>query len=206
MVALLCLSGCDSTAQRQSKVVESCSPQFLPETGNVHRAVLGTDSGMHGVWNPKALANICGYETWAANFLDNSDIVQLIQAGSFVPLYVHSDGAPLIEVRIGTSEERPTLSDEEQRILEAKSDQYLFVSDGIANVSGIEYIQGFEDPGIMSIKLDAGHWKIEVALLDVEKAPAEARDEIPDLIVLATPADGSNSMYRQSVETFTWPE
>ena len=45
---------------------------------------------------------ICDYDSWEKELLDNSDLVRHIRGGRFVPIYVHTDGTPVIELRVGS--------------------------------------------------------------------------------------------------------
>ncbi len=64
-------------------------------------AALPTDSGMHALWDSTSFSHICDYDDWEKEILDNADIERHISNGAFVPIYVHSDGTPSIELRVG---------------------------------------------------------------------------------------------------------
>jgi hypothetical protein len=197
-----------SRTPRDSAANPTVTAKFCPETFEGEsttrlQAVLPTDSGMHAIWDPSAYADICGYETWEKQVLETKDNERHVRAGHFVPLYVHADGSPAIEIRVGRADAPSALADAESAWVTASSEEYLFVSKGTANVSGIEYIGGKRDPAIRSLALPTGRWRVKVHLLE---APESVRSQNglypPDLLVLANPETAAHGPYRQSEETF----
>lgn len=168
------------------------------------KAVLPTDSGMHGLWDPSAFGQVCTFKQWEKLFVENPAIERSIAAGSFVPIYVHSDGAPMFEVRVGSANAPSTISDKELPMVRQKSQSYLFVSHGLLSLSGIEYIHGFQDAhAISTIELPQGRWVAQVVELEApQDANGKPTSDVPDLLILLNPEGQTPAAYRRSVETF----
>jgi len=183
----------------------ACSQDCLKlriEDGNTLRAVLPTDSGMHALWDPEAFRSVCSFETWEQALLKKDGIRRHIQAGAFVPIYVHSDGSPLIEVRVGTAT-GPAAYDQASAKILRRSGAYLFKSEGALAVSGIEYIGGEPKESARALKLPPGRWS--VVILEVEAiagTPKDIAKTIPDFVALVNPEPVSTPTYRQTEETF----
>jgi len=98
-------------------------PGYAVSAGPVLRAAYATDSGMHGLWSRTAYAGIGAGDTgsWAEHFIDVANRDAHIAKGDFVPIYVHSDGAPVIELRSGRAGAPATLSGEERGRVAARS-------------------------------------------------------------------------------------
>ena len=168
------------------------------------RATLPTDAGMHGVWDPHAFKQVCSPDAWEERFLENQTIEALIRLGNFVPIYVHSDGTPLISVRIARNGTPAVLADAEAPHVQNRSDEYLFVSQGVLAVSGIEYIGGLASPGeVKMTPLEPGRWSVRVFELIAPPGPdGKPAAEIADFVVLVNPESSPTTRYRASVETF----
>lgn len=165
------------------------------------RRVYVTDAGMHGLWSPEAYRDV-GEHNWQAHFTENSSIEAHIARGEFVPIYVHSDGAPVIEVRVDSDAVPARLTEQERSWVKVASDPYLFVSNCRANVSGIEYIGGQPTVEVSSIAVPPGRWRAVVHLLSwPENSYDEKTRYPPDFIVTLTPETGA-TVYRQVTETF----
>jgi hypothetical protein len=177
-------------------------PEHLVRAGPVLRGAYVTDSGMHGLWSRTAYADV-DYGNWAEHFIDQASLGAHIAKGDFVPVYVHSDGVPVIELRSGRAGAPAALSGEERGRVRARSDPYLFVSDGAVNVSGIEYVNGDPDPYVGAMRLPEGRWTAVVYFLEwPESRSGEAGSHPPDFVVTLNPEVGS-PRYRRSVETFS---
>ncbi|HEY0682601.1 MAG TPA: hypothetical protein VGD45_09730 [Steroidobacter sp.] len=156
---------------------------------------------MHGLWSPEAFRNV-GEHNWEAHFIENASIEAHIKKGEFVPIYVHSDGAPVIDVRVGSKESSAGLSEQEKGWLKAASDPYLFISNGVANVSGIEYIGGQLTGAVACIRVPPGRWQVVVHLLSWPESSYNKETRYPpDFIVTLNPETAGVS-YRQVTETF----
>lgn len=201
-LALFFMGGC-TREPPQVSAVQTCVPQWTVETGSVLRASLPTDSGMHGLWDPEAFRSICDFDSWAREFLNDESIEKHIVAGAFVPIYVHADGRPLIEVRIGSLETPARFSDEVEASASRRSKLYLFVSHGVLGVSGVEYIGGGLSHGARAIELKPGRWQVEI--LEVQPRPtleASAANRVPNFVALVNPESQGRVEYRRTVETF----
>ena len=161
---------------------------------------------MHGLWSPDACREV-GEQNWGKHFVENAAIEAHIQRGEFVPIYVHSDGAPVIETRVGSKGSPAALTEQEKKWLKTKSEPYLFVSHGVANISGIEYIGGEPTAAVAGIRVAPGRWQVTVYLLQWPEETFDKKTNYPpDFLVTLNPDDTKLS-YRQSVETFaegTW--
>ncbi|NBR28966.1 MAG: hypothetical protein EBT83_11245 [Betaproteobacteria bacterium] len=203
IVLMTSLAACSrEPATFQGQRFPGCPRPAVIENARGIKAVLGTDAGMHGLWDPKAFAELCDFSAWEKIFVRNETIEEYVRRGSFVPLYIHSDGAPLFEVRVGETGFPAAPTAEEQRWATKVSAPYLFQSNGALALSGIEYINGSAAPDARTIALPAGRWTITVLLLEPPRDPAGLHDRVPNFLVLANPESGTSLQYRWSVETF----
>jgi hypothetical protein len=158
---------------------------------------------MHAIWDPHAFTDVCAFETWEKKFVENEDLETSIRGGSFVPIYLHSDGAPLIDVRIARDGAPAALRTPEAPFVRNHSDDYLFVSHGMLAVSGIEYISGTQNTATKTARLAAGRWSVQVVELEAPRTPAgEPAADVPDIVVLINHEASPATRYRESVETF----
>ncbi|HEX2586329.1 MAG TPA: hypothetical protein VHL14_14470 [Steroidobacteraceae bacterium] len=196
-------TACSRSEQTPEHAKEICTGQFpMTDQGDIN-AVLPTDSGMHGLWNPHAFKSVCSQGEWEKLFVENRNIEASIKAGIFVPMYVHSDGSPLIHVRIARNDTKAALLANEMKYVNKKSDAYLFVSTGALAVSGIEYIGRLAPMASRITPLAAGRWSVQVIELNAPHDPdGKASSGIPDMVVLVNPESSPATKYRQSVETF----
>jgi hypothetical protein len=196
-------AGCSRREQSDVRSTETCTGQFsMTDQGDIH-AVLPTDSGMHGIWDPQAFKNVCSQAVWEKSFIENRDIEVFIKAGSFVPMYVHSDGAPLIHVRIARNNAKAALLTSEKQYVAKESDEYLFVSTGALAVSGIEYIGRLAPMAAKMTPLGVGRWSVRVVEMNAPHSPdGKSSPDVPDFVVLVNPESSPAANYRQSVETF----
>lgn len=186
-----------------SVAAADCNGTFQGVVGNPFRAISLTDSGMHAIWSPPEFAQICDYASWEKQLLETADIERHIRAGAMIPLYLHADGVVAVEIRVGSAAAPVVLTEKENSWVVATSEDYLFVSQGIANLSGIEYIDGSTDPSVKSVQLAPGRYTAKIHLLE---APVSERtpDNLypPDFLVLMHPEAGQ-PVYRTSEDTFT---
>lgn len=194
-----------SDDESQNKIVEKdCGKLFTAEDKDRALVALPTDSGMHALWIPEPFKDVCSYESWRKKLLENKTIEEQIKNGYFVPLYVHSDGTPAIEVRIGTTNKPVSENSEEKRLIVASSGLYWLKSNGIVNISGIEYISGLgNEDSIVSLILPKGDWSVRVHYLK-DQSPNRNQEVLypPDFLVLINPVINAEDSYRTSVETF----
>ncbi len=170
--------------------------------------VMRTDSGMFGLWSPAAFGHVSDYDSWEAELADDEDIARHLAAGAFVPVNIGFDGDFKIAVRVGSSADPAELTDRERGYLLMTSDPYVFLSAGVAVVSGIEYVHTLADIGLQ-VPLPMGRWCVRVALIQSDKEPGQ-RDEqgqplpsaLPAFTLLINPEQDPNSTYRTSVATF----
>lgn len=166
------------------------------------RRVFITDAGMHGVWDPVAFRQL-DEQSWQRHFVENAAIEAHIRRGAFVPIYVHSDGGPVIELRVAAAGAPARLSAREQGWVTARSEPYLFVSQGTAKVSGIEYIGGTDAPEAAGLRVPPGRWQAVVHELEWPEKIFDTKTLYPpDFIVTLEPAP-EKARFRTSVETFS---
>lgn len=204
-IAFLALfaAACSRTEQTEPRSQEECPSKWAATDLGDIRASLPTDSGMHGIWDPNAFKDLCSFEAWEKTFVNDPDIEASIKTGSFVPIYVHSDGTPLINVRIGRNESMATLTPAETQHVRNESDPFLFLSTGTLAVSGIEYIGGRGPTTARMTPLESGRWSVRVFDLAAPEGPdGKPLPEIPDFVVLVNPESSPALKYRESVETF----
>jgi hypothetical protein len=199
----LLATACSRPERTEVQSTKDCLSKLAATDSIDIRAALPTDSGMHGIWSPQAFKDVCSLEAWETRFIENRDIEASIKVGSFVPIYVHSDGTPLISVRLARSGTPATLASVEEQYLQKRSDEYLFVSQGMLAVSGIEYIGGLAPKATRIIPLQSGRWSVRVFELAAPRGPeGKASPDIPDFVVLVNPESSPTPKYRESVETF----
>lgn len=163
------------------------------------KSVLSTDAGMHLLWDRAQFGSVHDYDSWSLELENDADITRHIEAGAAVPINIDGDGAYLFDVRL-RDHDGPTLSDDEDRRLVARSDPYRFRSEGHVDVSGIEFVQAEPDPQrVLSIAIAPGLYDVTIHLLDYDDVP-ERGDDHPDFIVVLEP--GSAPSPRLSIETF----
>ena len=163
--------------------------------------VLGTDSGMHAMWDRAHFSEIRDYPSWERELLEDDDIERHIAAGHLVPINIGHDGAFHITVRAERAS-MPALEEHEQARVLVQSEPYRFQSLGHVDVSGIEHVG--EDPDVRTVaSLDfaAGDYEARVHLLDWDDRPVSERG--PDFIVLVGPP--STGPFRRTVRTFERP-
>lgn len=185
-------------------VLASCQLQknlFAPQQtvvgvdGNHLRGVYVTDAGMLCLWDPEAFSEVHDFDSWIDELLSESDIQSHIDAGHFLPVNTGTDGAFLIEVRVGWSESTEELSERERAYLTSESGTYYFVSHGALAVSGIEYVEAVPGDAVGVLNLSPGEyavtvnqiaWWDEPGMTDNEGAAVDGA--LPDFIVLVNPS------------------
>lgn len=166
-------------------------------------AALPTDSGMHALWDPQSFRSVCSFETWEDAILKNDGIRKAIGVGAFVPIYVHSDGTPLIDLRIGTRDKPSVFGDVPNGKITRQSKPFLFVSQGHVALSGIEYIRGTTDASTRVLPLRPGRWSVVTAEVETrEGVPEKDGETVPNFIVLINPEIAPETVYGQTEETF----
>lgn len=165
---------------------------------------------MSGLWDPSAFADVQDYKSWEARLLEDKDIVRHIEAGSFVPINVGSDGAFEIEVRVGTGARPAVLSDRERKYLTVASEPYRFRSTGSLRVSGIEYVGRPPSREVGVLSLAAGEYVVTLHLIAWDKEPGmkdadgkPTSGALPDFVALVNPRSHDASTFRTSVRTFS---
>lgn len=160
-------------------------------------AVVGTDAGMHALWDVAVFEQIDGYEAWARELEEEADLERHIQAGSLVPINIRSDGMFSITIRADPTVMPGLQTDEGHRVV-ATSEPYRLTTSGRIGVSGIEYV-GHVDDRMAEARLDPGDYDVIVHLMDYDDI-ADRGNEHPDfLITVGPPMAGT---VRTSVETF----
>jgi len=175
---------------------------------NKIRKTLATGSGIHCLWNPSYFSSITDYDSWEKELLEDEDILRSIKSGNFVPININSDGVFEFEVRVGTSELFQELSKREKKYLTISSEKYRYVSNGLACISGIEYVCSSPDENVGTLAIENGEYEVTVHLIGWDEEPnminvdgTPKQEALPDFIVIMNPAlDGS--LYRLDVSTF----
>jgi hypothetical protein len=185
----------------------------MTSTGDVTETslVARTDAGMLALWNPARFSAIADYQTWENALLEDADIARHIRVGGLVPVNIGGDGAFGLQVRIGPSGTLALTGREEQYLL-ASSQPYLYLSGGVACLSGIEGICADPDPAVATLAIPAGRCAVTVHLIEWEAEPGAkdhrggpVPDALPDFVLLIglQPAEGTR--YRAELRTFDRP-
>ena len=164
-------------------------------------ALLMTDSGMHVIWDRAHFAAVRDYDTWSQDLEDDEDIRRHIVAAHIVPIYIHSDGAFVFEVRAELGS-MPALSEDEGRRVVVRSDPYRFACSNHLDISGIEYVSAEVGGNVASLDLKPGLYDVVVHLMDYDDQPQRTND-LPDFIITVGPPLAESP--RQSIETFARP-
>jgi len=204
LLAALLLAACSPDRSPQADAQTACAPEWQPEPGTTLLASLPTDSGMHGLWDPQRFRTLCDFDAWARNFVDDQDIRRHIASGAFVPIYVQSDGVALIEVRVGSAQAPASFDPGAQARIERRSSPYLFVSQGMVGVSGIEYINAYSGDASRFLALPPGRWVAEVLQVEPQEGlDSQLADRVPNFVVLLNPEPAQGPPhYSQDVDTF----
>ena len=181
-------------------------PGGLAETSVAAR----TDAGMLALWNPARFADITSYQAWERALLDEQDIARRVHAGDLAPVSIGADGAFAFTVRAGPPG-AVALTSREQRYLRASSRPYLYVSAGVACLSGIEDISADPGPAVTTLAVPAGRCAVTIHLIDWAAEPG-ATDQrgraspaaLPDFVILICPST-NEKRYRAELQTFDRP-
>jgi hypothetical protein len=204
IVLIATLTGCPKQPERFTNYrYPDCPKALALSDATTIKAVVATDAGMHGLWDPAAFAAICDFNAWEKTFVKNETIEPYIRRGSFVPIYIHEDGGPLFEVRVGSDASPAAPSAQEENWATATSAPYLFVSQGALALSGIEQIHGGGDIDVKPIALPAGRWMVTTHILEPPREASGKNDRVPNFLVLVNPEPKEAPTYRTSVETFS---
>jgi hypothetical protein len=117
-----------------------------------------TDAGIVAVWSPANFATISDYDSWEAALLEDDDIIEHIARGNLVPICIGADGAWRLIVRWAAGTHRAELTNRERMYLVVSSEPYLFVSDGLATVSGYEKIDNNPGHHLPRLHIPPGRW------------------------------------------------
>lgn len=169
------------------------------------RKKIYTMAGMWSLWDFKQYNNINSYEEWENLFLNDKDIVKQIELSKFVPIYLHTDGSYLFEVKINEK-----LTERENKYVVKKSQKYLLKSDGEVILSGIEFISNsVNEDEVIKVNLDNGFYSVEIYLIAWDAEPnmkledgCASSDALPDIIIGINKVEENNETYRKSIETF----
>jgi len=175
------------------------------------RGTFYTDAGMLAVWTPEDFAGIVEYEDWETELLEDADIERHIKEGSYVPLYIHSDGAFAVEIRVGTVDRPAAVTKRQAPYVTVTSEPYLLRSKGRLCVGGIEHVEIDPPEWVGRMSLPAVDYAVVVSLIDWAGEPnsrgedgRRSADALPDFLVLLNPvSDGVT--FRTKVDTFDRP-
>lgn len=167
------------------------------------RLISGTDAGEHGIWQPEAYSHVhirdADIKSWERELADEAQILLRIRQGQFIPISEHSDGSIAIDFRRGNSDSASTLTEAERAcVTQYSKSPYLFISNGRAYVSGIEYIDANPDDTVEGILLPKGNYAVSLFHLGCENGPAS----MPNYIVVFNPKPEAGTKFRIDVETF----
>ncbi|GGM89391.1 MAG TPA: hypothetical protein VIL71_23595 [Spirillospora sp.] len=178
----------------------------MDDTSFLGSYTVGTDAGMCCLWQPEHFAHVTSYDVWEDALGNDPAIERSIEAGAFVPLYLHSDGVYQVTLRTGARTPR------EKRYTTASSEPYLLVSKGAVALSGIEAV-GADLDAAETIALAPGRYAVEVHLIDWQAEPGSTDADgnavdgaLPDFVVEISPEPDPAPPYRRTVETFDLPE
>ena len=170
------------------------------------RGTFATDAGMLCVWRRTAFKMIRDHESWEQELLEDRDILRYIRKGDFVPIYIRSDGAFEVEVRL---EPEPSLSERELRYVVVSSKPYLFCSSGDLCLSGLEHVSGRPSKGTGRMNIRPGNYAVMIHLIawDKERGSRDKKGKprltaLPDFVVLMRPEPKKKMKYRTKVDTF----
>jgi len=170
------------------------------------KKVLDTRSGMWCIWNPKIAKGVNSYEDWEEKFYEDDSLLELIKEKLFVPINLQNNGALEFIIRIAPQK---TLSEREAKYLLTTSNNYLIESDGILNVSGIEYIEEtINESHVAEVETAQNIYLVSIDIIDWKKEPGMTKEDgtpangaLPDLIVhLNTPSN--DAVISHKIETF----
>jgi hypothetical protein len=169
--------------------------------------VVATAAGMCGIWQPEAFSHVTDLNSWEDDVAEDSALIRHIRAGEFTPINVGADGAFQIVVRGRVSS--PALSEREASYLEASSEPYLLISNGMLELGGLEAVGSYTRAAKTRIPLTAGKYSAEIYLIDWKAEPGAAdksggatAEALPDFIVTLSIARAAGELYRSRVETF----
>lgn len=179
--------------------------------GQEFSAVASTSAGMCALWQPEHFWDVVDVDDWDDKVGEDESLLAAMAEGAFVPLNVGGDGAFQVLVRY-PEESGGGLTAREARYRLVSSDEYLFVSRGLAVVGGLEAVGGtLADPSL-EIPLTSGRYAVKVHLIDWKAdsdsigADGKPNDNaLPDLVVEVAPETSTARQYRASVETFDRP-
>jgi hypothetical protein len=153
-----------------------------------------TDAGILAVWSPANFATISDYASWESALLEDDDIIEHIARGSLVPICIGADGAWRLIVRWAAPTHRAELTNRKRMYLVVSSEPYLFVSDGLATVSGYEKIDNNPAHDLPRLHIPPGRYTATINLVDWEAETGESNqdghasaDALSDFVVLLNP-------------------
>jgi hypothetical protein len=161
-------------------------------------ATLGTDAGMHIVWDRVYFPGVRDYDTWSKELEEDRAIRDHIVAGHIVPVNIHRDGMFTFSVRADSSS-MPRLSEAEERHVVERSEPYRFACQGHVDVSGIEYVHADAGQPVAFMEMLPGPYDVLVHLMDYDDV-LQRTDVHPDFVITIGPARAK--LPRQSVDTF----
>ncbi|MCP3975932.1 MAG: hypothetical protein GY720_15735 [bacterium] len=164
------------------------------------RAVLATDSGRYALWDRAHFPGIVDYDTWEREPLEDVDVERHIASGHLVPINIRSDGAFAFTLRLDQTGS-PAVSFEERRRVLVESEPYRFVTNGNADLSGLEHIADSvrSDGPVATMPIAAGVYEVRICLMDYDDIATRTNDH-PDFIVLIGRPSGAGQ--RLSVDSF----
>ncbi|MFG3223879.1 hypothetical protein ACGF07_03710 [Kitasatospora sp. NPDC048194] len=106
------------------------------------------------------------HDSWERELLEDEDVSRHIRAGSFIPVHIGGDGAFGLLVRVGAQGRPAELSRREAGHLVVSSSPYLFVSTGLACLSGIEDVSAEPDDAVLGVPVEPGEHAVTVHMID----------------------------------------
>jgi hypothetical protein len=161
------------------------------------------------LWNPSRFTGITSYQTWEDALLEDDDIAGHVRAGELVPISIGGDGAFHFLIRFGAAGQAPALTSREKQYLLVSSQDYLYLSDGSAFLTGIEHVCAVPSPGTPALIIPAGPNAVTIHLIDwaAEPGATDAHGKLvsgalPDFVVLISPDSVPGNPYRTLLQTF----
>ena len=182
----------------------ACPHAFIGESTTRLLVALPSAAGDYALWVPSAAAEACDQTAEADEVHAGAMNERQIRNGVLVPLDLHAKAQSSIELLVGSASAPAVPDGIERRWVTQTSADYLLVSNGVINLSGIEYIGGKPGSSIRSVDLAAGRWAVRAYHLAwptlAKRDPGALYP--PQLLVTINPASSDHGPFRTAPATF----
>lgn len=165
--------------------------------------VISADAGMWCLWDLDAYEHVDSYDAWEVEFCEDEDILRQIQARTFVPINLFSDGCCKFRLKVDGQ-----LEEKERAYLLGESQEYLFRTNGQLALTGLESAGHTPEDGIF-IELEPGAYSVKAYAIDWEEDPDSVdangdptEDALPEFIIILTSDPDESKEYFTGLETF----